>query len=370
VFSLLMGVAGRIGSWAPAPVWRAAERLWDVCATVGLMISPAIPVDLRNLTREPKGQLRLVVCAFGFGVVFSLVGPALFSWLEGTFAGTDPSRLYFIEDRWNLALYTVITPTYIALDTWMIVITIRHWASLRAFADNLSAPGSDMRPRHLGIGLAIAVSMTALLMSTYMNDILSRSNVEQVYWFMEEVGGGRRALNQAGYYYLVLNATLMFLTILTVGSFFTLAVEVLRVGRVLDRGGVTDFAMLREQLETFTKAYLIAKALAATYMVNAFIWKDSPLGATTNLAVAGFILTAVGVFFLAVPRLFVELRWFQFALQAKQAGDVDEDLYRDIRPGRVRLLAHALDVVLIGGFVSAFYEIELNPVRLLGLFNG
>ena len=332
------------------------------------MVSPAVPVDLRNLTREPGGLGRLVICAFGFGLAFSLGGPALFSCLEGTFTGTDPGRLYFIQDRWNLALYVAITPTYMALDTWMIVLTIRHWASLRAFADGLSAPGGDRRPRHLGIGLAIAVSMTAGPMTTYMNDILSQSNVKQVYWFMEEVGGNRRTLNQAGYYYLVLNATLMFLTILTVGSFFSLAVEVLRVGRVLDTGRVTDFAILRNQLETFTKAYLIAKALAATYMINAFVWKYSPLGATTNLAVAGFILTAVGVFFLAVPRLFVELRWFQFALQASRHEDVDEDLYRDIRPGRVRLLAHALDVFLIGGFVSAFYEIDLNPVRLLGFF--
>lgn len=366
---MIVSLLRRIGSAAPRPVRLAAGRLWNGCALVCLAISPAVPVDLRDITHEPR-TLRLLASAFGFGCAFSLLGSAAFSLLENTFSGSDPSRLYFIQDRWNIALYTAITPTYIALDSWIIVLTIRHWASLRSFADGLEAPAADTRPRHLGIGLAIAVTMTALLMSTYMSDILRESNVDRVYWFVENLGGGKRTLNKAGYYYLVLNATLMFLTILTVGAFFTLAAEVFRVGRVLKAGRVTDFGMLRTELETFTKAYLIAKALAATYMINAFIWKYSPLGATTNLAVAGFILSAVGVFFLAVPRLYVELSWFQFALQASQSSDVSDDLYKDIRPGRVRLLAHALDVFLIGGFVSAFYEIDVNPVRLLGFFQG
>ena len=123
---------------------------------------------------------------------------------------------------------------------------------------------------------------------------------------MADLGGTRRTLNRAGYYYVALNYSLLFITLFSVFCFFSLAIEVIRIGNALDGHEAVELKVLRQKLEAFTTAYLIAKLLAAAYMLNAYIWKYSPLGKTSNLILAGLALTVIGVFFISIPRLYVD----------------------------------------------------------------
>ena len=137
-----------------------------------------------------------------------------------------------------------------------------------------------------------------------------------------------------GYYYIALNFVLLFITALAVFCFFSVAMDAMWVGQSLIRGGVTQFKLLRENLKAFTEVYLMTKFIAAIYMINAIVWKDSPLGgngATVNILVSGVLLTAIGVFFIAVPRLYVELKWFEYKL-ALAGADETEESFDDLRP--------------------------------------
>ncbi len=355
----------RVGRHAPGPVKRLGGRLSFVFSQVFLTISPTVPVDLRKCLADTSVR-QVALSSFVYGLFFSLFGTAFFSWLDGTLIGSDPARRYFLEDGWNIALYVLVTPTYVALASWLILLTTKHWATLADFSTHVAASPAPSRPRRISLALVIALVLCSVFITNYMHDILSPDHVGDVYWFMESHADGTRSLNRAGYYYVALNFFLLLLTLLGIAAFFSITVEVFRIGNALHAGRVREFPILREKLETFTTAYLLAKLLAATYMVNAFIWKDSPLGQTSNLIVAGLALTIVGVFFLAIPRLFIELKWFQYATLASPGPD-DDDAYRDIRPRHVKLWAHVLDVLLIGGFVTAFWELDVSFGGLLEL---
>ena len=179
-----------------------------------------------------------------------------------------------------------------------------------------------------------------------------------------EDGGPVRGLNLVGYYYILLNFVLLFITALAVFCFFSLAMEVMSVGKALANGDVDRFKILRERLEAFTHVYLLTKFIAAMYMINTIVWKDSPLGGdglTVNMLVSGVLLTIIGVFFIAVPRLYVELKWYDYKLRIARDPDAD-DSFDDLRPRGIRLGSHLLDLLIIGSFVGAFWGLEFNPL--------
>lgn len=353
MFSYLVAALEAISRRLPQPVRRLGRMIGQFWSRIFFTISPSVPVDLSRCVGEVVIR-RLFIIAASIGLLFSLVFSIAFSWVDGTLYGSDPGRLYLLGDRWNLLLYTVCTPVYVALATCMVVLVVQHWARMATFRDRLG--GQESHGRHLGVALAIGFGLSALLITSYLRDALNPRVVRPTYWFVDVVNGVR-TLNRTGYYYLLLNFGLLFITLLAIAAFFTLSVEVLRVGRRLSGGKVESFQELRDQLETFTTAYLLAKILAATYMFNAFVWKASPLGTSSNIVVAGLAITVVGVFFIAVPRLYVELKWFQYAVVVARS-ETSRDPYEDIRSPGVRLWAHVLDVVLIGGFVSKFWDLD------------
>jgi hypothetical protein len=91
----------------------------------------------------------------------------------------------------------------------------------------------------------------------------------------------------------------------------SLAAEVIRAGSAETVDRIDSFDVLQVKLKSFTLAYLLAKSLTATYAVNYFVWAVSPLGRTSNLLAAQIGLTIVGVFFIAVPRHYIELKWYE-----------------------------------------------------------
>lgn len=328
-------------------------------------ISPGVPVDLRKRfagTRERS--VGIISLLYGFFFCFCFT--ALICWSQGTLYGSDPNRLYFLKDRWNIILYVVVCPVYVALSCRLIIVTFKHWAALSDFAHELAPASRPPEARRLSLALFTIFLLCAFFITNYMYDVLDPNNVKTLYWFMNEAAGGPRTLNRAGYYYVVLNFSLLFITALGIFCFFSLALEVIWVGNGIKTGKVSDFRILRKKLDSFTEAYVIAKLLAADYIVNAFIWKASPLGQTANLRAAGLVLTAVGVFFLAVPRLYVELKWFQYRTLSAGGPDEEEDYYKDLRRGKLQIWMHVLDTFFFGGFVASFWGLDVNLTKLLG----
>jgi hypothetical protein len=89
--------------------------------------------------------------------------------------------------------------------------------------------------------------------------------------------------------------------------------------------------------------------LAATYTANFFVWAVSPLGKTENLMAAQIALTVVGFFFIAVPRQYIELKWFELWNKSGQPFQ-----YRETRSDKAKRWGGFLDAVFITSIFSAW----------------
>jgi hypothetical protein len=318
-----------------------------------LTISPSIPVDLRKSLREldPK---RLFSVSFGIAVFFCLFVTAFLCFIEGTLFGSDPAKRYFTQDWWNISLYLLICPTYCALSCCLIARTIKEWSILVDYADAKAT--HDPRPRSSYRFYAVfflALLLSTIFITNYLDDVLNPTVQDaakaRIYWFMTDLGGGHRTLNRVGYYYVALNFSLLFLTLLGVACFLSLAAEVMRAGSAEDPNQIDSFEVLYEKLQSFTVAYLLMKGLAAAYTVNFFIWAVSPLGKTENLLAAQIALTVVGFFFIAVPRQYIELKWFELWSRSGKPFE-----FRETRSVNAKRLGGLLDALFITSILSAW----------------
>jgi hypothetical protein len=67
-------------------------------------------------------------------------------------------------------------------------------------------------------------------------------------------------------------------------------------------------------------------------------------------------LSLFGVFFVSIPRYYIELEWFRLKVRrAKESQDFTEIRHDDLRPFNTRLIAYIVDVFLISGFIGSFW---------------
>lgn len=328
-------------------------RLRAIIIQLFLTISPSIPIDLRKSFGE-REMKRVFRVSFAIALFFCLFVTAFLCLIEGTLYGSDASRRYFIEDGWNIILYALICPTYCALCCYLIALTIKEWSILADYADVKAEP--DPRPRsyfRLYAVFFLAFLICTVFITNYLNDILNPTVQDaakaKIYWFMNEFGTGQRTLNRVGYYYLVLNFCLLFLTLLGIACFLSLSAEVIRTGSAEDVERIDSFDELCVKLHSFTIAYLLTKGLAACYAVNFYIWAVSPLGKTGNLLAAQIAITIVGVFFVAVPRQYIELRWFELWHKSGRPFE-----YRETRSPFVKSIASLLDAFFITSIIGSW----------------
>jgi hypothetical protein len=252
------------------------------------LISPSVPENLRKgLHRTPPGPT-FAVC-YGLTFFFCLVVTAVLCGIEGTLFGIDPARRYFLQDGWSIFFYSIVCPIYVSFCVLLISLTIEHWNELADPADSTRAVDSRIRhPYRAYSVMSGAFLLCTIFITTYMQDILHPSAAvagrARVYWFMTALSDGSRGLNRVGFYYVPLNFCLLFITLLGVACFLSLAAEVFRAGSVRDVAKIGTFEVLQSRLAAFTRGYIYMKALAAAYAVNFFVWAISPLGATGNLS--------------------------------------------------------------------------------------
>jgi hypothetical protein len=294
-----------------------------------------------------------MVC-YALTVFFCLIVTAVLCAIEGTLWGSDPARRYFVEDGWNLFFYSVVCPVYVSFCVLLISLTISKWSELADFADAKAGTTQQIRaPYRVYSVVAGVFLLCTIFITTYMEDILHPSPLvaerARVYWFMSALADGTRVLNRVGYYYVALNFCLLFITLLGVACFLSLAGEVFRAGSATDAKKIDTFEILYIKLAAFTEGYIYVKALAAAYAVNFFVWGVSPLGSTGNLVAAQIALTIVGVFFIAIPRHYIELRWYDLWHKSGQRFE-----YVETRSPKAKLVASVLDAFFISLIVGSW----------------
>lgn len=333
-------------------------------ALVGVFasIAPTVPVSLATFFRDPDKK-NFFVQTYIVTVFFCLGINIVLTAIDGRLYGSAVNKLYFYQDWQNITLYAIVVPTYVASCLSILLSAILGLRSLQDSA-NTVAPAESKPYRKLNLSIIIVIILTicVLFIFNYTNDILNNTSSSRLYWFMNESSYGFRSLNITGVYYVMMNCVLLFITLLGIFSFFSIFFEVIRIGHSYSMRSAElpeiDLKEFKNSLRYFTIAYLFAKITACAYIVNFYIWKNSPLGETSNLFAALIAITIIGVFFVSFPRYYVELQWNYYKQRVARLEEPDptneeeqEISLDDIRPPGTRMIAHFADTIIIGGFV-------------------
>lgn len=344
-------------------LFDAAERRGGmrVALLFGRLFSGCTPAFAEPYRIDRTGTLwnRLSALIYVAALVHCLGLTTVLTLLSGTFLPAPGMSIEFFEDKWNLFLYAVICPMYVTLCIRLVLLAMER--DPRPVEAACTPSGQS---RRLFLSLFLISVFSSILITGYVNDALNPDVVERAYWFVEEQLGFRR-LNSAGLFYIVLNFSLLFLTFLGAAAFIGISIDGIRLSRsLLTSDTEIDFATYKQRLDRLVLAYYWGVLLVACYAVNIIVWKHSPLGGTANIHLAGAMLTLLGIFFVTVPRRFIEHAWSAYqARKHRASGDDEPPEHQDVLPTETSRVINVVQTLCIVGWLPNFYEIEsyMNP---------
>jgi hypothetical protein len=350
--------------------YLAATRLfgWLVngaaaaAAFVLTLLTPQAAPDLEG--EPPRYGLRILVFATIFaGLVISLGGNAVFTWLQGTFSGADARRYYYSQDTHNLILYAFVAPAYMAASASIVYCALSLFSLTGRTLAGGGPPGRIWPVLRLGLVLSWIVLLSGFVQVNYFNDNimgLARADPgtlkevcrDRVFWFVNEVvseNGRTRSLslNAAGVYYLCMQFCHMAVIAAAVWFMITGMFTLYRLGLDMTpdylarNGGVEP---VRARLRRFTLLEISGKWLALILMIHIYIWRDSCLKGEHNIRVTAMFLLALSLFVLATPRLLIEYRLLKCA--SAEPGSLERGVeWPDIVDQRDKLMSTIVSCV-------------------------
>jgi hypothetical protein len=239
----------------------------------------------------------------------------------------------------------------------LITTVIHGWSGLADFAGSSHRKGRPALPT--GLAISAAILLAALLTSNYIAECLDPHIFARTSWYVTAVLPAHRIIGALGVYYAITNFSLLVVVLLAAFAFISVFSMSICAGRKLYAWNPADplsFDDLTMRLTCFTKAYLIAKLLAAVLMLNAFTLKWEHPAHSSSFWAFGAAMTFFGIVFVSLPRYYIELQWFRLQVRIAQSdGKPEVPQHGDIRSFRTQMVVHFLDLFIIGGFVSSFW---------------
>lgn len=329
---------------------RELLRVWGFC-----FVSTEVPPVL-NRSCLGASHVRAGIYAAIITFFFTFVVTGAVAHFDGTFKaapGDVGDRVYFLDDVHNLILYTIVCPGYVAFGVSLVVAMLGGAGKIKSLKSDVSSISRSANRISIPIAVILILLISVLGTAQYISDVLDSERVRDVYWFVGFDGAGGERVSAITVYYAILNFVLLFLTMVFVAAFLSGLSYALDVAAALSNAGSEvelRFDELLVKLETFTVVYFCAKALVFLYMLNFYIWADSPLNKSDNVLIAQIAITVIGVFIVSFPRYAIEYEWHLYKWRSGHysGSDLKHD---DIRPLSVRVWAWVFDGLLIGGFV-------------------
>ncbi len=356
-----------------------------VLSFVLTLISPVLPYDY-HLTESYRRRWTIFWISYAITLFFCLIANAAFAIYAGTFFGKELNRLYFWQDYFNIIQWAAVVPAYVGMGICLVSTVIDNRPRLRKLAEKASGgekPETAQtqspfwfskkanRIRFSG-SIVLSLLITGVLISTFINDALDPRKVTEIYWFVRQVDGENRVLNEAGAYYLMMNAGVLFVTCIVTLSYLAISIEVIRISNNFQnmdlakklvaaktlsaKRYVTAVAAadnkLAQSLNEFAWCYTLAKLIVVFYALNIILWKMSPLGSVANVDIGVVALSLVGILVIPFPRLLLEYRWHKFKYGWKGPSGPK---YKDTRSHRQMILSRVSNAVF---FTLIFYVIE------------
>ncbi|ODT68311.1 MAG: hypothetical protein ABS75_20995 [Pelagibacterium sp. SCN 63-23] len=325
-------------------------------------VSAEIPVTVWTVFSPRR---RRFISYFLLGLFFTLVMTGLVAMASGVlWPDSDPNRLTFLEDRWNLALYALVCPAYIAVCVLIIGASVSYWSK------TLPGPGApenlaSIRNWRLLISLGLCLLAASALVVNYIYDSVF-NETGTLYWFLQAPG----IVNKAGFYYIILNYSLLLLTALAIFAY--LGTVVSAVSEINQLAVAEDAPEQRRALlasidhvNDFWEIMTLARILTALYIVNTYIWNFSPLGAATaaNFYIAVLAITLIGLVGTVLPKNIAN-RKFQQLRAAIIAMNIDPDEMTKV-PGGINFMGRLADLVVVFGFPLSVFSIDLSVLAVL-----
>ena len=329
--------------------------VFRVFGTAFFTISPEVPETFWKAMRNRPTRAGFWWGA-GLSFTFCFLVIAIWTMVEGTFSGIDPDRVYFSRDIPNLINYTILCPVYVGLAVQLVVLLSCAWGRLSNPAE-LATHDAPLLPRaSIGVGFFLIVSFSAAATVNYMRECLNPAMSPKVGWWIERVtSDGTRVLSSLGVYYALLNFALLSVCVMAALAFLSLLFLCVRFGQIIARQPVTNtvsFETIRCLLSDFTQAYVVMKLLAVTLVLNVYTWRHEHPKGSLNFVAMNAALVLFGVFFISVPRYYIELEWFRFRVARSRAEGTPDDLERDdVRPFHARVVAWVADGAILSGFL-------------------
>jgi hypothetical protein len=272
---------------------------------------------------------------------------------------SDPRKISFFSDIWNITFYIAICPLYVTFCIRLILLLLE---GPRARVEVNEEKGEilyvdQIRNRTI-LSLSAIFLLSSLLITNYISDAVK---IEKTYWFLTEIAQVR-TLNVVGFYYIVLNFSLLFLTFLGGASFISISIDDMRVAKnVIDSDRPLEFKTYKRRLERLIKAYIFGAFLTILYGLNMLIWKWSPLGENSNLAIGGAAFTVIGLFFVAIPKRYIQHVWAEYDFQKETiAGQDDEEgHYKNVITNwKVLWIINIGITTVLSGWFFEFYDLK------------
>lgn len=342
---------------------------------VGLQgIAPAIDMEMGGGRPPPPSQVfRSILRPTAIvTIIFCFFVTAFFAWRSGTLFPLSLTRpaegasISFLSDWWNIVLYLVVVPLYVSCAVFLIYITAISWKRMNAvYASEVGAVSFwSASTRIIGF-FTVSFVIAGFYIAEYIADLADPEITKYVYWFFSPAAESGRTLNRAGYYYVFLNAVLLFITAMAAFCYIALSIEIFRFGKFvpefLDAVGrstgetsrhaalAVAEAKIQETLDEYAYSYIIAKVLVATYAVNVVLWQMSPASLVANVDSAIVALAIIGLIFLVVPRLYLNSRWHRvkFAVLKEAGKTSDPSIGEELKPRRFRRSETWLDAIFL-----------------------
>jgi hypothetical protein len=295
-----------------------------------------------------------------FGFFFAFVVHGIWSYKLGTFTGSDSSIYYFLDDIPDLINFTLIVPAYVGVGSSTISISLDRFAALKKKAESSIGKGKILdftRDSKFVILIILSISFFATI--NYLAEIMDKEVYEQRFWYLDVAQSGERMINALGIYHSLYTFTLFVFSFFVIAFLISIFVIAIIFGDTLENRqdiASIDIQKLRNELGHFSLLSILAKTMAAIYMINSFTWKWQNPTASINFQLFIFALMFLGIFVISIPRYYIETQWYK-AKVISIYSDVSEEVieYDNLLERRFGIISWILDATIFSLFLSTHF---------------
>ncbi len=289
----------------------------------------------------------------GHGVAIWFVTLSVCSGINGVwallndrfFVSSDPQVHNFLNDFVNIVNYILVCPGYVTFGIiFLLFLGQINKDKNKLFHFRNGPPQEHSLGRWIAM-ISIVFVAVLLTISNYADEFME---YKKLYWCQVETESGTKVLNEHGYFYLLLNASLLAVVVLTGLSALRLWGFLLSVEKTVKRWLKQNYIppnldedTIKSDFSLFNKSYVHFKVFLGFLYLNLWTWSLNEPSGTEMLSVAASFLSLGILLFASVPKYHIQYWIHQAFLH------FGEDKYVELETVRQRHLCTLIDGLVV-----------------------